>query len=53
MVCSSGACREPRLSERNHAMKAALYLPLLALLAGCAGNTNPYRDNCANQLDAA
>ena len=34
-------------------MKAALYLPMLALLAGCAGNTNPYRDNCANQLDAA
>lgn len=35
-------------------MKAALVLPLIALLlAGCAGGHKPYRDNCANQLDAA
>jgi hypothetical protein len=35
-------------------MKAALALPLIVLLlAGCAGSNKPYRDNCANQLDAA
>ncbi|MBD2836523.1 hypothetical protein ID144_05670 [Pseudomonas sp. JM0905a] len=34
-------------------MKAWISLPLIALvLAGCAGKT-AYRDNCANQLDAA
>ncbi|MBU3054931.1 MULTISPECIES: hypothetical protein [Pseudomonas] len=34
-------------------MKAWISLPLIALLlAGCAAKTT-YRDNCANQLDAA
>ena len=34
-------------------MKAWISLPLIALvLAGCAGKT-AYRDDCANQLDAA
>lgn len=35
-------------------MKALICLPLITLiLVGCAGGNKPYRDNCANQLDAA
>lgn len=35
-------------------MKAWICLPLIVLtLVGCAGSNKPYRDSCANQLDAA